>query len=146
MSIANLEQPNNLDIFCNTLTINGPSSYNIFTFKTQTVGAVSSPILTNYVVANNTSLTCEIFANGYDIAGASPGSSTSLDYYDVRIKNVGGVVTVSPSSLLLLSFDSDPALNAATLSFSNIGNTFSVSAVGVAGETINWSGNISFYF
>jgi hypothetical protein len=144
MSISNLEQPNNISLFCGNFTsLNGKISQQPFT--TQTINIIPSTILSNYVVPNNSCLTVEVFANGYDIAGAFINSAIAYNPYLILIKNVGGTITIFGTGTNFVTAG-DVGISTANVSFTSVGNTFSIIINGVNGETINWSGNITLFF
>lgn len=97
----------------------------------QTVGAVSTDIITQLTNTNST-MTIQIIAAGY----ADNNESIGI-YGTAVVRNVSDTVTVVNTVDLIKN--SDASLAGASLSVSGSGSSFVVTVTGVAIRTINWS-------
>lgn len=102
--------------------------------EVQTVGAVTSNVITLPLV-NNSTITLQIIATGYSDNNEGIGG-----YGTITVKNVAGVASlVGTSGPVDLLISADSSLTSGTVTVTVAGGSLLVNVKGVAGRIINWT-------
>lgn len=107
------------------------------------------PVTTVVTTVNAVTATLYTFATAagkrYDLAMESFGTTgTDICYYRIlaTAKNIGGVLTILPG--VSKYADRDVALVTSDTYYSAVGTNIIITVLGVAGQTINWTGQLQY--
>ena len=130
--------------FSNGYRFNGGSvSFNDRSFSrsnlTGSTTGTATAVLSVVSLNNNSvySFTC-------DVVGITSGLNTTVLRSSARVKNNSGTLTKGPN--FATSSSADGALTSASVDFIISGTTVSLRVSGVSGQTINWSGTLSWIY